>query len=115
MARASHPMPPGPAAKLDEVEWRLVEWIARRRDAMVALLESVVNIDSGSSDKPGVNAVADCFRRFLEERGVAAATIADGAGGDILGASGGGDAGVGFAQLGTMRERVGLGFLERGE
>ena len=36
---------------------------------MVGLLEEVVNVDSGSYDKAGVDAVGEVFRRFFERCG----------------------------------------------
>src|SRR5215217_482045 len=45
-------------------------WLASQRDAMLALLEEVVNIDSGSYDKPGVDTVGERFRRFFAEHGI---------------------------------------------
>ena len=38
-------------------------WLASQRDAMLALLEEVVNIDSGSYDKPGVDTVRRALPR----------------------------------------------------
>jgi glutamate carboxypeptidase len=84
MARASRQTEPGSIAKFDAVEQRLVDWLGSNGNAMLALLHSVVNIDSGSGDKEGVNAVADGFRRFLEQRGIATSTSAGGAWGDIV-------------------------------
>ena len=75
MVRASLQTEPGSNAKFDAVEQRLVDWLGGSEKSMLALLERVVNIDSGSRDRDGVNAVADCFRRFLEERGIATSTI----------------------------------------
>src|SRR3954451_15252446 len=48
-------------------------WLASQRDAMLALLEEVVNVDSGSYDKPGVDAAGEVFRRFFAEQGIATA------------------------------------------
>src|SRR3954471_14273592 len=45
-------------------------WLASQRDAMLALLEEVVNIDSGSYNKPGVAAVAERFHRFSAEHDI---------------------------------------------
>ena len=84
MGRASYQTEPGSPAGLDAAERRLMDWLGRRGEPMRALLESVVNIDSGSGDRNGVNAVADRFRRFLEERGIATSTSAGGAWGDIV-------------------------------
>lgn len=48
----------------------ILDWLAGQHDAMVSLLEEVVNIDSGSYDKAGVDAVGERFRRFFEEEGI---------------------------------------------
>ncbi len=45
-------------------------WLASQKDAMIALLRDVVNIDSGSYDKAGVDAVGDRFIRFFAEHGL---------------------------------------------
>ncbi len=45
-------------------------WLAGQQPAMLALLEEVVNTDSGSYDKAGVDAVGDRFVRFFDERGL---------------------------------------------
>jgi glutamate carboxypeptidase len=47
-----------------------VNWLAGQKTAMLALLEEVVNIDSGSYDKAGVDAVGDRFVRFFESHGL---------------------------------------------
>ena len=51
-------------------EARITDWLAEQQPAMLALLEEVVNTDSGSYDKSGVDAVGDCFRRFYESEGL---------------------------------------------
>jgi glutamate carboxypeptidase len=51
---------------------------------MIALLAQVVNIDSGSNDKAGVDAVGERFRRFLAEHRVETAIISRETRGDIL-------------------------------
>jgi Peptidase family M20/M25/M40 len=53
----------------------ITRWLADQRGAMLALLEEVVNIDSGSYDKPGVDAVGERFKRFFAENGIATTTI----------------------------------------
>lgn len=52
-------------------EAQIMGWLNERRDDMIALLENLVNIDSGSYDKPGVDAVAAAIRDFLEQAGIA--------------------------------------------
>ena len=46
-------------------ETRITEWLAAHKDAMVDLLREVVDIDSGSYDKSGVDAVGARFERFF--------------------------------------------------
>lgn len=53
-------------------EARVLEWLAGQEPAMLALLEEVVNIDSGSYDKAGVDAVGQRFVNFYTERGMVA-------------------------------------------
>ena len=48
----------------------ILDWLAGRKAHMLQLLEEVVNLDSGSYDKPGVDAVGDRFRRFFDEEGI---------------------------------------------
>jgi glutamate carboxypeptidase len=45
-------------------------WLAGQETAMLALLKDVVNIDSGSYDKVGVDAVGARFERFFAEQGL---------------------------------------------
>ena len=52
----------------------ILDWLASQQGAMLALLEEVVNVDSGSYDKEGVDAVGDCFRRFFAREGIPTAT-----------------------------------------
>jgi glutamate carboxypeptidase len=62
---------------------------------MLALLEELVNIDSGSYDRAGVEAVGERFRRFFEEQGIPVAIHPNDTFGDALEAqvagSGGGN------------------------
>jgi glutamate carboxypeptidase len=48
----------------------VLEWLGTQRDAMIALLRAIVDIDSGSYNKPGIDAVGAALRRFLEAHGV---------------------------------------------
>lgn len=48
----------------------ILAWLAAQEGAMVGLLEEVVNIDSGSYDKEGVDRVGERFARFFEEQGI---------------------------------------------
>ena len=51
-------------------EIKITEWLASQKAAMLALLADVVNTDSGSYDKAGVDAVGDRFIRHFNERGL---------------------------------------------
>jgi glutamate carboxypeptidase len=52
-------------------ERQILDWLASQHAAMLALLEALVNTDSGSYDKPGVDAVGGRIRNFLGEHGIA--------------------------------------------
>lgn len=54
----------------NDIEKKICAWLADNRQAMIDLLEEVVNIDSGSYDKAGVDAVGNRFVRHFEERGL---------------------------------------------
>ena len=56
-------------------ERTVLDWLAAQRDAMLGLVAELVNTDSGSADKAGVDAVGARISRFLAERGVATDTI----------------------------------------
>ncbi len=69
---------------ISETERGVLDWIARQRDAMVALLAEVVGIDSGSYSKRGVDAVGDLFRARLGKAGIASEVIANREFGDCV-------------------------------
>ncbi len=69
---------------LTTVEQRLCGWLADQRDAIIALLAEVVNIDSGSGDKAGGDAVGERLRRFLAGHGVETALVSRETRGDIV-------------------------------
>ncbi len=48
----------------------VLAWLADRRAEMVTLLESLVNVDSGSHDRAGVNRAGEVLARFLAEHGL---------------------------------------------
>ena len=48
----------------------IVEWLASQRQAMIDLLRDVVNIDSGSYDKAGVDAVGERFQQHFAEHDI---------------------------------------------
>ncbi len=70
-----------------------VSWLASQREAMLALLEEVVNIDSGSYDKAGVDAVGERFLRFFREQGIPTTVIPNDTYGDVIQAQVGGAGG----------------------
>ncbi|MGY3652172.1 glutamate carboxypeptidase [Bradyrhizobium sp. LM4.3] len=51
-------------------EAQITDWLATQRQAMIDLLRDVVNIDSGSYDKEGVDAVGARFERHFAEHGI---------------------------------------------
>jgi glutamate carboxypeptidase len=51
-------------------EAAILDWLGGQKQTMLELLETVVNIDSGSYDKTGVDAVGAEFIRFFTERGM---------------------------------------------
>jgi glutamate carboxypeptidase len=52
------------------IETQITEWIASRKQAMIDLLREVVDIDSGSYDKTGVDAVGARFEQHFAEHGI---------------------------------------------
>ena len=73
----------------------VLRWLDGQEGAMLALLEELVNIDSGSYDKPGVDAVGTHIAAFLAGEGIPVTTIPVAGYGDALRAqvagSGGGN------------------------
>ena len=74
-------------------ERQILDWLAGQRDAMLALLETLVNTDGGSYDKAGVDAVGGHIRKFLDDHGISTDVTPDTTFGDAIdatvGASGG--------------------------
>ncbi len=71
-------------------EGEILEWLGAQQGAMLGLLEDLVNIDGGSYDKAGVDAVGVRIRKFLESHDIACETIANETYGDALRATVGG-------------------------
>lgn len=65
-------------------EAQITDWLASQRQAMIDLLRDVVNIDSGSYDKEGVDAVGARFERHLAEHGIPSRRESHGTFGDAL-------------------------------
>ena len=83
-----------------EHERALLDWLAGQRGAMLALLEDLVNIDGGSYDKAGVDAVGTRIRAFLEAQDISCETIANEDFGDALRATVGGPSNTAIMLLG---------------
>ena len=54
----------------------ILQWLSDAKPDMLALLEKLVNIDSGSYNKAGVDAVGDAVAAFLNDAGVETSKIA---------------------------------------
>jgi glutamate carboxypeptidase len=51
-------------------EPQITAWLATQQDAMIALLRDMVDIDSGSYNKPGIDAVGAVVQRFMTAQGI---------------------------------------------
>ena len=60
--------------RLAAQEARIAEWLGTQREAMLALLADLVNIDSGSYDKAGVDAVGRRLVAFFAQQGLVTST-----------------------------------------
>src|ERR1700751_165376 len=60
-------------AELSATERQVLDWIAGERGTVLGLIETLVNTDSGTLDKAGVDAVGARIRAFLEARGISSA------------------------------------------
>ncbi len=58
-------------------------WLRQQQPAMLALLERLVNIDSGSYDKAGIDRVGDAIAAFFREEGIAGEHLPQEVSGDI--------------------------------
>ncbi len=65
-------------------EARITAWLATQQDAMLAMLEKLVNTDGGSYDKAGVDAVGAHIKAFCESQGLAVETVKGERHGDCL-------------------------------
>ena len=65
-------------------EAEIAAWLASQHTAMIDLLREMVDIDSGSYNKPGIDAVGDVVRRFLESHGLTVQVIPQSRHGDCL-------------------------------
>ncbi len=74
-------------AAVQSLEDRLATWLSDHESDMIDLLQALVNTDSSSYHKTGVDAAGDVIRDFLEGRGISCETIAIKTHGDVLRAS----------------------------
>jgi glutamate carboxypeptidase len=65
-------------------EQELLGWLGEQHGAMVKLLAEVVNIDSGSYNKRGIDAVGECFMRFFAEHDIGTSVITSEQSGNVL-------------------------------
>jgi glutamate carboxypeptidase len=63
---------------------QITDWLASQRQAMIDLLRDVVNIDSGSYDKEGVDAVGARFAQHFAEHGIPCRRESHGTFGDAI-------------------------------
>src|SRR3954452_1272881 len=68
-------------------ETDITAWLASQHDAMVALLREMVDIDSGSYNKPGIDAVGAVVQRFMQSQGIPVEVLRQQKHGDCLRAS----------------------------
>ena len=84
----------GGAASGASAEGRVTAWLATQQDAMIALLRRMVDTDSGSYDKPGIDRVGAIVQEFMAEHGIPVQVLPQGRHGDCLRATVGGPDGV---------------------
>lgn len=65
-------------------ETAVLDWLSAHKDAMVALIRDLVDIDSGTYDKAGVDAVGTRIKAFLAEHGVSFTEVANKQFGDAI-------------------------------
>jgi glutamate carboxypeptidase len=65
-------------------EQKILEWLGGQHEAMLALLETLVNTDSGSYDKAGVDTAGQHIRDFLKTHGITTEVTPDQKFGDAI-------------------------------
>jgi glutamate carboxypeptidase len=68
-------------------EAEITAWLASQQDAMVAMLREMVDTDSGSYNKPGIDAVGAVVQRFMASLDIPVETVRQQKHGDCLRAS----------------------------
>jgi len=72
------------AAPRTDVKQAILDWLRAHEKDMFSLLEQVVNIDSGSYNKAGVDQVGAVFRAHLDQAGIATKVHPNAKHGDCL-------------------------------
>jgi glutamate carboxypeptidase len=75
------------STQTNDAERKVVDWLGTQHQAMVTLLERLVNTDSGSYDKAGVDAVGAHIRDFLNGQGIDCDVTPDATFGDAISAT----------------------------
>ena len=83
-------------AALTGAERKVLDWIAGERAAILELIETLVNTDSGSYDKQGTDLVGAEIRAFLEGHGIPVETLPQSRHGDCLRAYAAGEVTIGM-------------------
>ena len=65
-------------------ESEIAAWLATQQDAMVAMLREMVDTDSGSYNKPGIDAVGAVVQRFMATHNIPVETVRQQKHGDCL-------------------------------
>jgi glutamate carboxypeptidase len=65
-------------------EAQITTWLASQQDAMVAMLKEMVDTDSGSYNKPGIDAVGVIVQRFMAQLDIPVETVRQQKHGDCL-------------------------------
>ena len=71
----------------ETTESNVTAWLATQREAMTDLLRRLVDLDSGSYNKPGIDAVGGVIEDFLTAHGIAVERLPQSKHGDCLRAS----------------------------
>lgn len=86
-------------------EQQITEWLAAQKPAMLKMIEAMVNTDSGSYNKPGIDAVGAIVSRFMADQGIRVETVAQAKHGDCLRAIGRAPEGSGNRSIVLMGHR----------
>lgn len=70
--------------ELTAEEQKVTDWLASRKEGMIALLRELVDTDSGSYDKAGVDRAGQVVARFHEANGLAVEVVPDATYGDAV-------------------------------